>query len=183
MGAYKLHIGTNTEYLKWTGTELLVAGKVTITGGSGIANLADAGDLATKDKVSNSDLGLTIISGGYLRTDLIKVRKVYVGSGTNEDIEFEDSGIRLYDVGSSYLRFFQDGRADFVVHLGAGYLDLATSDEIIQLSAGLKHLLLRDTGTLQLPNLASAPTGVTGGICMINNALNYWNGSAWVVAT
>jgi len=112
---YKLHIGTNTQYLKWDGANLNIAGIVTITGGSGIANLTDAGDLAIKDEIANTDLGTTIISGGYLRTDLIKVKKIYVGGGTNEDIYFEDSAIRMYDAvsGGDKQIYFKYSTLDF----------------------------------------------------------------------
>ena len=116
-GAYKLNIGNGTDFLKWNGSNLSLHGSITITGGSGIASLTDAGDLATKDEVANTDLGTTIISGGYLRTDLIKVKKLYVGGGTSEDIYFEDSHIRIYDAASgSYKRikwYNTDASLDF----------------------------------------------------------------------
>jgi len=37
-----------------------------------------------------------------LRTDLIKVKKVYVGADSDEDIYFEDSEIHMYDYGVGY---------------------------------------------------------------------------------
>ncbi|MHA1483568.1 MAG: hypothetical protein ACTSQA_09090 [Candidatus Heimdallarchaeaceae archaeon] len=56
-----------------------------------------AGALAYLDVVEKAKLGTTVISGGYLRTDLIKVKKIYVGADSDEDIYFEDSAISLYD--------------------------------------------------------------------------------------
>lgn len=55
--AYKFRAGTVaggvlTKGIAWDGTNLSVIGSINITGGDGIANLGDAGNLATKDSVS-----------------------------------------------------------------------------------------------------------------------------------
>lgn len=169
---YKLHIGTNTEYLKWDGSNLNIKGDIVITGGSGIASLTDAGSLATKDEVANTDLGSTIISGGYLRTDLIKVRKIYVGSGTNEDIYFEDSGVRLYDAGTGYIYWAKSGASSFYVHITSahtylysfGQMHLKGATSPLDIMAGGKHFNFYDTGGFQMCNVASEPTGHAGDI-------------------
>jgi hypothetical protein len=55
----KFYIGDATTYLNWTGAAMAVKGEVTITTGSGIVNLSDAGNLAPRD---SSDL---ITSSAY----------------------------------------------------------------------------------------------------------------------
>ena len=109
--------------------------------------------------------------------------KLYVGGGTNEDIYFEDSGIRLYDAGSQYLRFYKSGYAWMDIILSATASTLRTSGDLFQIMCPNLGIAVYETGVLRLSNLASNPAGLTGGICMVNNALKYWNGSAWVIAT
>ncbi len=176
-GAYKLNLGNANSWIKWTGSVLDIKGTVVITGGSGIANLTDAGDLAqldsleyaaltgTKpptnadhtadivsdlayyDEVSSAMLGSTIISGGYLRTDLIKVKKIYVGGGTDEDIYFEDSGIRMYDAVSSLKKqiYWRYGTVDFA---RLTYDSATTKETNLHLYAGAYNLFLglKNTG-------------------------------------
>jgi hypothetical protein len=50
----KFYVGDATTYLNWDGTGLAIKGSITITGGSGIGSLTDAGDLATADDVDFS---------------------------------------------------------------------------------------------------------------------------------
>ena len=166
---YKLNIGDTNHYLKWDGTDLTIKGDVTITGGSGIANLTDAGDLAILNVVEASKLGTTVISGGYLRTDLIKVRKIYVGGGTDEDIEFEDSGVRMYDAGNRVINIYKSGYKYLQLALGSTAGVLSTDGKLqlsgagsIELWAGSKIFHHYSTGTLQLPRLVNAPTAHDG---------------------
>lgn len=51
-GAYKVDIGTGTKYFRWDGVNSEFRGNVIITGGEGIANLIDAGALATLDSIA-----------------------------------------------------------------------------------------------------------------------------------
>jgi len=168
---YKLNIGNATKYLKWDGSDLVIKGSVTITGGSGIANLTDAGDLATKDLVANTDLGTTVISGGYLRTDLIKVRKIYVGGSTSEDIYFEDSGLRLYDVGNQCITLTKAGYANLTLGVDNDCASISTLETYLVIAAGSKQLNFYGTGFLKLPNISSQPslTGKTGSFIYGNN--------------
>ena len=57
-----------------------VKGNITITGGSGISNLSDAGSLATKDKIGKTDCDTTIISGGKIVTDLLTASNIQTGT-------------------------------------------------------------------------------------------------------
>jgi len=165
--------GDANNYVQWAGSTLNIKGNIVITGGSGIASLTDAGDLATKDEVANTDLGTTIISGGYLRTDLIKVKKVYVGGGSNEDIIFEDSGIRFYDASSNELIFSRSGYASMEIWMqssaranivSGAQLGLKANNDIIMLPGSSYGSTFYTTGTLQLPKLTNAPTAHNGDI-------------------
>jgi len=57
-----------------------VKGNITITSGSGISNLSDAGSLATKDKVGKTDCDTTIISDGKIVTDLLTASNIQTGT-------------------------------------------------------------------------------------------------------
>ena len=48
---------------------------------NGKADLSDLGELAYKDAVEAAQLGSTIVIGGYLNTDLIKVRRLDATTG------------------------------------------------------------------------------------------------------
>ena len=110
MGAYKLNIGDANNYLKWDGLNLYVRGNIVIEGGSGIANLTDAGALATLDDIAyaaitgakppvDADktadvvsnlayynmvgaalLDSTIIIGGYIKTSLLTADNIRTGT-------------------------------------------------------------------------------------------------------
>jgi len=213
-GKYKFHIGTNTKYLMWDGANLSVKGSIIITGGSGIANLTDAGALATLDSIayaaitgakppSNADyfggeagalayynmvseamLDSTIIVGGFIKTSLLtadNIRtgtldavRIKVGGGTNEDIYFKDSGVRLYDAGSAYLYFAKSGYSSFYLHLSSGHtyiysfgqMHLKGASSPLNLMAGGKSLNFYSGGTLQLPVLTSQPSAHSGDLAL-----------------
>jgi len=151
-----------------------------------------AGALAYLNNVELAKLGTTIISGGYLRTDLIKVRKIYVGGGTDEDIYFEDSGIRLYDATGAQITFAKAGLASFSIYMNAAYSEILTTNLKIYASGNI--FTFYSGGTFQLVNLSSAPTGHAGDLTYdtdggVNpkfhgyigspdNAWGYWNLSA-----
>jgi len=63
-----------------TATSATITGSVTITGGSGIGNLSDAGDLAKLDKVGASNCNTTIISGGKIITGLLTASNIQTGT-------------------------------------------------------------------------------------------------------
>ena len=301
-GAYKFNVGNATDYLKWNGSNLSIHGSVTITGGSGIANLTDAGALATADDYAYADLtgttpptdadhtadivsamayeslveaaklGTTIISGGYkfgigdsthymqwngstltikgiTTTDTLSaisanvgeliIGSTYggeihsygkdsptdttagfwlgyssgykfnigngsttagtgncmiwdgssltvrgslkVGGGSNEDITFEDSGIRMYDHGSNVIAFDKTSyeRLQFNIYGNAVQVGGDTSCAHItfyntgqtQIWCISKAFNFYKTGTLQLPVLGStAPTAHAGDIAIQNSA-------------
>lgn len=238
---YKLHIGTNNQYLKWDGVNLSIKGTMQILGGSGIANLADAGDLALLDSITyaaitgakpptdadntsanpqsyswitgtkpptNADyfagiagalayynlvslaiLDSTIIVGGFIKTSLLTANNIRVGTlqsvrfncggGTNEDIYFEDSGVRMYDTGGQCVNLYKSGYKTLQFGVGSTFVVVGSTDGNLQFTAITKNLIFYSTGVLQLPNLTSAPAGKSGGIIMLNNVLRYWNGTGW----
>jgi len=55
----KFYIGNASAYLNWTGSALNIKGGITIDSGSGIANLSDAGDLATTNEADANVLNMT----------------------------------------------------------------------------------------------------------------------------
>jgi hypothetical protein len=84
-GTFKIgtDIDTGSESLKlsWNGSTLAVTGQITVaSGSSGIANLTDAGSLATQDSVGTSDLDSTIISGGKIITGLLTASNIQTGT-------------------------------------------------------------------------------------------------------
>ncbi|MBA7540660.1 hypothetical protein ES705_32959 [subsurface metagenome] len=209
-GAYKLHIGTTSKYLMWDGVNLNIKGNLIITGGSGIANLTDAGVLATLDSIeyaaitgakppTNADntashpqsvawltnagnlayynmvsealLDSTIIIGGYIRTSLLtadNIRtgtldavRIKVGYGTNEDILFKQSGIRLYDAGSNNI-FFTAANSSLTFNFGSNYVKVRSMVERLYLSNASKTLVFYDTGALQHCSVWYAPSGHQG---------------------
>jgi len=68
-------------------TGATISGNVTITGGTGLANLSDAGDLALKDKIGAIDCNSTIISGGKIITGLLTASNIQTGTLSAIDIE------------------------------------------------------------------------------------------------
>ena len=81
LGRFYLNAGVSTNYLAWNGSTLSIDGTIVVRGGSGIANLSDAGALATADNLDGVPNGTTyarvsstIIAGGLIQ----------VGSGTKD---------------------------------------------------------------------------------------------------
>lgn len=119
--------------------------------------------------------------------------RLSIGGGTNEDIYFEDSGIRMYDFGDSTIKLYKSGLGNLFLALGStesGIFSLDTnvvvavgsSNQVI-LRSGSRDINLYGTGQLKLPNLASDPTenNAIGQICMVGGNLKRWDGSNWVL--
>jgi len=147
-GAYKLNIGNATKYLKWTGVALQVKGLVSL------------------DNLSAINANLGNITAGNIRGT-----RLQVGAGTDEDIYFEDSGIRFYDASGMGLIFAKAGLESAFLLLGASAIAFGGigipriefyDDDKIILNCVSKAFIFYPTGTLRLPDLSSAPTGHTG---------------------
>jgi len=166
-------ITANTLVLSGTATDFdyaTLGGTKPPTNADHTADIVSA--MAYETNVELAKLGTTVISGGYLRTDLIKVKKVYVGGGSNEDIYFEDSGISMYDAGTKAINIYKSGYKMLSFLLtstytrvagGSGYLVLDADDRVL-IEAGSSNFNFYTTGTLQLPSLTSAPTAHNGDI-------------------
>ena len=63
-----------------TATSATITGNITITGGSGIASLSDAGNLAILDAVGAGNCDTTIISGGKIITGLLTASNIQTGT-------------------------------------------------------------------------------------------------------
>jgi len=169
-GVSKFSIGSSTKYLKWDGSSLtirgtlnaddllagtlladrigarsIVAGKIatgTITANELAANSVTASKIdVTSLSAINATLGT--VHSGTIYSSLIYGTRFRIGDGTDEDIYFEDSAIRMYDglYGTSktvsfkystlnFLKFWYDtstARTDLVLYSSSKYLDLRLS--------------------------------------------------------
>ena len=147
-------------------------------------------------------LGTTIISGGKIitslltatniRTGTLRAVRVQIGGGTDEDIYFEDSGIRLYDVGAQCINFYHGSYKTLQVGLGSSLAGICCTNGDLKLQAAFsgakviiagltKTFYFYDTGEIQYPLLTSAPTGAKGRFAY-NSSDDYpafRNASAW----
>ena len=107
-------------------------GSITITGGSGIASLTDAGDLATLDTIGASKLDTTVISGGKIITGLLTASNIQTGTlnaslitvqnftvGTNVNIGTAFPAASAGDL--AYLNLVSAAKLDTTVIVG-GYI-------------------------------------------------------------
>jgi len=112
----KFYIGDATTYLNWTGAALVVKGSITITSGSGIASLSDAGDLAVLDTVSNAyitDLAVSKLTAGTISSKAITLA-IAAGTGDSKiqagktDFDNTQSGfiLGLDDSDSDLAKFY-----------------------------------------------------------------------------
>jgi len=81
--------------------------------------------------------------------------RLSVGSGTDEDIYFEDSGIRLYDATGAQVTFAKAGLASFSIYMNPAYSEIITTT--LKIYASEKISAFYSSGQLQLPTLADAP--------------------------
>ena len=97
---------------------------------------------------------------------LIVRGSIKVGGGSNEDITFEDSGIRLYDAGSNKLYFTRTSLSSFNIEMLVSNINLQSSSAM-KITASSKEFQFITTGTLRLPTFGStAPSGYNGDFCI-----------------
>ena len=211
-GGYKFGIGDSTHYMQWNGSTLTIKGITTTDYLSSIsANIGEliigstyGGEIHSygKDSPTDTTAGFWLgYSSGYKfnigngnvtagtgncmiwdGSSLTVRGSLKVGGGSNEDITFEDSGIRFYDSGSRTLAITKTSYESFYIGLQTTYIDLVSTG-YFRFGANGRPFLMQEDGVFVLNNLGSNPTGVAGGICMVSGNLKYWNGSAWVIAT
>ena len=111
---------------------------------------------------------------GTVHAGTIYGTRFRVGGGTNEDIYFEDSGIRLYDASSRSIDFYKSGYATFTITLySSSYINLVSSSDLVIVAHSIPGVFrFYTTGTFQLPALASAPTGHNGGLAFRSGEAN-----------
>lgn len=245
-GVTKLSIGSSTKYMKWDGVALTIKGLVsldslsvlnsnlgTITAGNITLNTSGFIRTTGKDNYADTTAGFFLgYDGGYklnignasnwlkwTGSELQIKGRLSVGGGTNEDIYFEDSTIRLYDFGAGggagtkgvALRYSSDDflkiyyypaghtaslvlesdestyrHMDFVDRATYGMIGKTYAGHTVSVSfwpEGGDHIFsFHGRGQFQLPNLSSNPTvGLsTGQLCIVNNVLKIYNGADWV---
>jgi hypothetical protein len=93
-----------------------ISGTITITGGSGVANLSDAGNLATLDNVGASNCNTTIISGGRIITGLLTADNIQAGTLIGRDFKANGgSGTDVWMQNDGYIRWrYSNGTKGFM---------------------------------------------------------------------
>ena len=170
-GTPRAYIGNGSDkYFKFDGTNVELSGSITIKGGSGIANLTDAGALATKDTAdysadvsgtkppTNADNTKTVIDGGLITTG-------YINLSTNGNIRSgqtsfdngtgfwlgNDSGIPKFSIGNS--------SGDKLIWDGSSLSMIAAGENAISVEHG-SDILLKHGGDLKFVSV-TAPGACT----------------------
>ena len=112
---------------------------------------------------------------GTVHAGLIYGTRIKIGGGTNEDLYFQDSGIRLYDAGSRTMKFSKSGYATYSIGMQTSYIVLYTSGSRIALANNAYTLEFKNTGALRFPSVWSAPSGYQGDMTY-NNATDRFVG-------
>jgi len=144
-------------------TNALQAGAITA---SKIAALTITGDkiaagAITAAKISVTSLAAITATLGSVTAGNIRTTRLQVGGTTNEDIYFEDSGIRLYDAGSNNI-YFSASTSSLTFNFGSNYVNIKSTVSNLYLSNSAKTLVFYSGGTLQMVNLTSSPAGHAG---------------------
>jgi len=116
-------------------------------------------DAVTADKINVTSLAAIKAILGTVHAGLIYGTRFRVGGGTDEDIYFEDSGIRLYDAASNRLRFYKSGLKTFDINLLTEYTILVGQSHV-EIAAGSSACAIKiyDTKQLKIPYSTDAPT-------------------------
>jgi hypothetical protein len=145
----------------------------------------------TATEITVASLASLSATIGTVSAGTISGTRFRIGGGTDEDLYFEDSGLRMYDYGTRHIRIYKSGYAglDFCLASSTyselsstGRLSLKAANDFVVMTVSSQNYYCRSGGVFSMPNLGSNPSGVTGGICMVSGQLKYWNGSAWTNA-
>ena len=112
-------------------------------------------------KISVDSLAAIEAVLGTVHAGTIYGTRFRVGGGTNEDIYFEDSGIRLFDSGSGIV-FKKDTSEFFRIFYTPLNVWIITDKDNINFSTPTKSFTLFGTGALGLPPITDAPSGYQG---------------------
>ena len=141
----------------------------------------------TADKINVTSLSAIQATLGTVYAGLIYGTRIRIGGGTNEDIYFEDSGIRMYDMGGQVINIYKSGLKYLRLVLGSTYGQLATdgflslSGNNVEILAAAKSFMFYTTGELKYSLLTSAPSGAKGRFAYnsTNDRPVFHNASAW----
>jgi len=135
----------------------------------------------TADKINVTSLAaieatLGTVHSGTIYSSLIYGTRFRVGGGVDEDIYFEDSGVRMYDGGGQCIYITKTSYKTLI--LGIGATTVAVGQQFgsnitfyqydLYVDLLNKSFKFYNTGTLQLPTLVNAPTGHEGDIAVKN---------------
>ena len=151
-------------------------------GGVFISGGMIAAHTITGTEITGNSLAAIRATLGSVTAGNIQGTRLQIGGGTDEDIYFEDSGIRMYDYGTNTIRIYKSGVGDFRVILNAGVLHLWTTADNLVLGPNGRYFTFRQTGQLQLPQLSAAPTsGLVDGQLAVPTIglLHNYHHSAW----
>ena len=180
-------------------------GGVFISGGMIAAHTITATQITagtiTASEITVSNLQSLSATLGTVHAGLIYGTRLKIGGGTNEDIYFEDSAIRMYDaISGNYKRiYFKYSTLNFcqlthyttsnitslylfgtstyytlVKQSGSICGEVVTNSGYLNLIAGSKTVRIYSAGFLQMPNVASQPslTGKSGSFIYGNNFMH-----------
>jgi len=161
----KFYFGSSTNYVKYDGTTTTFKGAVTIDSGSGIANLSDAGALATEDSVTSSLANLAL--RGWIQTSAFTVTDLNTiawGTGTFTASDGTSYSISAGNTGNMSAKTYV-------------YLDIAVSTTAYQVTT---------TATTAIGNgkvlIAICQNGATEAVFMLLNNNSYNIDAANIVA-
>jgi len=162
-------------------TNALQAGAITADkiAANAITTIKIQANAVTAGKINVTNLAAITATLGTVSAGLISGTRLRVGGGTNEDIYFEDSGMRMYDVGGQCVNLYKSGYKTLQFGVGGAYAGVFVTDGDLKLQAAFagakvmiagltKTFYFYDTGTLQLPVLTSQPTAHSGDITSTN---------------
>lgn len=134
-------INASSEGLRIAANKIQISGDVTFSAGYDPTTklaTADAGDLATKDKVGSSDCDTTLIVGGYIKSGLVVADNVVSGTFTGLTYQSAASGARaLIEPGTGGHNFKSYLSSGALVSLGGAYATGAPDGLYLQPDAGL----------------------------------------------
>ena len=147
----------------------------------------------TSTEITVGSLAALSATLGTVSAGTISGTRFRVGGGTDEDIYFKDSNIRMYDYNttlSNAIIFAKTGLVSPFINLvsvacvfgaiGGSRIEFYADDKAI-INCVSNAFLFYPTGQLNLPALTSDPTSnlAAGQLAIVNNVLRIYSGSAW----
>ena len=129
-----------------------------------------------QDKISVTSLSAISATLGTVSAGTISGTRLKVGGGTDEDIYFEDSGIRLYDVktalGFPAVKFSYPEYSDFRIRLAGTFTGLYCSgnlviygeNEHVNIALSDYDYYFYNDGVFKFPVLTATPSAHPGGV-------------------